>query len=458
MFVGRERELESIENCLKNDFKNIMVYGKRKVGKTTLILEASKRSGRKLLYYECIRTSLINNVDSFVNNISKEIAFPSYVRFNSFEEVFDYLEQLNDKLLVIIDEYPYLKELENSNYVDSCFQRIIDKKYRNIDLILCGSHIAMMQQLLQEKNALFGRFTLVIKLEELDYYSCQKFYEELSPYDKVGFYSVFGGSPFINEQINPSKSLKDNICSLILNFQSNVFVYLNNLLLSDYSNKLSIERILYYLSNGKKKYSEIEQAVFHEKTGNLGKQLLPMIDMGIISRNVPINKLNDKKKVKYEICDNILRFYFTYLYNKIGVLQIVGAETFYEEYIEPTIKTFISYRFEEIGRQYFSLKTKNGQMKGIRNIGTYYYDDIVNKINGEFDIALEKEKGFDIIEVKYYKNKIDVSMVNKEINQIKSINDIEIDKIGFISINGFQNGVKLDYMIDGSNLYRDFDK
>ncbi len=457
MFVGRERELENIRKCLNSDNKNIMVYGKRKVGKTTLILEASKKSNRKLLYYECIKSSLISNVDNFVRNILKDITIPTYVRFDSFEEVFDYLDELNNKLLIVIDEYPYLKELENPDFIDSCFQRIIDKKYRNIDFILSGSHIGMMKQLLEEKNALFGRFSLVIKLEELDYYACQKFYDKLSPYDKVSFYSVFGGSPFINEQIDQDKSLKENICNLILDIQSNVFIYLNNLLLSDYSNRLSIERILYCLSNGKKKYSEIEQNVYREKTGNLGKLLLPMIDIGIISRNVPINRINDKKKVKYEISDNTLRFYFTYLYSKIGILQIVGAEAFYDEYIEPTIKTFISYRFEAIGIQYFSLKVKKGLMKGIRNIGTYYYDDVVNKTNGEFDIALEKEKGFDIIEVKYYKNKISYPMVNKEIHQIKSINDLEIDKIGFISINGFEEDFELDYMIDGNNLYGDFE-
>ena len=165
MFVGREEELKQIRNCLEKDHQNIVIYGKRKIGKTTLILEAAKQSRRTLLYYECVRSTIRENTDNFVRIALKGRSFPSYVSFSSFEEVFDYIDGLSEKYLVVIDEYPYLKEFEDSDYVDSCFQRIIDRKYRNIDLILSGSHIGMMKQLLEEKNALFGRFTLIIKLE-----------------------------------------------------------------------------------------------------------------------------------------------------------------------------------------------------------------------------------------------------------------------------------------------------
>ncbi len=453
MFVGREEELKQIRNCLEKDHQNIVIYGKRKIGKTTLILEAAKQSRRTLLYYECVRSTIRENTDNFVRIALKGRSFPSYVSFSSFEEVFDYIDGLSEKYLVVIDEYPYLKEFEDSDYVDSCFQRIIDRKYRNIDLILSGSHIGMMKQLLEEKNALFGRFTLIIKLEELDYYACRDFYKDLPVYDKAAFYSVFGGSPFVNQQIDKNKTLKQNICNIILDFRSSVFIYLNNLLLSDYSSRLYMERILAYLSNGRKKYSEIEMAVYHEKNGNLNKQLLPMIDMGLVRRNVPINRSDDKKKIRYEIGDNLLRFYYAYLYENLSVLQLIGPEAFYEEYIGPTIGNYISYRFESIGKQYFSLCVRNGKMKGIRNIGTYYYDDPLEKRNGEFDIALEKNKGFDIVEVKYLKNRLDRSSAEKEIGQIRQISELDVDKIGFISVSGFEEGINADYLISGEDLY-----
>ncbi len=456
MFVGRKEELRKINELLKKDHQNIMIYGKRKIGKTTLILESAKHSDRILLYYECIKDSLARNTENFARNVLKNMSLPSYVSFPSFEEIFDYLDGLGNKYLVVIDEYPYLKENDDPGRVDSSFQRIIDKKYRNIDMILSGSHIGMMKQLLEEKNALFSRFSLVIKLEELDYHSCQDFYPDLSAYEKAAFYSVFGGSPFICRQIDETKTLQENICGLILDISGSVFTYLNNLLLSDYSNRMNIEKILSCLSNGKKKYSEIEMAVYHEKTGNLNKQLQPMIDMGILSRNTPINKPGDNKKTRYEIGDNLLRFYYTYLHDRLGALQVLGPLAFYEEYVAPSIITFISRRFESIGIQYFSLCVRKGKIKGVRNIGTYYYDDPVSRTNGEFDIALEKNNGFDIIEVKYLKNKLDLPTAAAEIDQIKTISEIDVDKIGFISINGFEDDVSADYLIDGNELYAAF--
>ena len=75
---------------------------------------------------------------------------------------------------------------------------------------------------------------------------------------------------------------------------------------------------------------------------------------------------------------------------------------FYDEYIEKPIVTFIAHRFEEICRTYFSLKVRSGKMRGVRNIGTYYYDDGVNHTNGEYDVVLKRRDTFDIYEVKYY--------------------------------------------------------
>ena len=109
----------------------------------------------------------------------------------------------------MIDEYSYLKSKENNTMVDSIFQNIIDNYTSDIHLIVSGSHIGMMKEMLEEGNALYGRFDEVICLKELDYIEASQFYPDKSIYDKVAFYSVFGGSPFILSKLNASLSLKD---------------------------------------------------------------------------------------------------------------------------------------------------------------------------------------------------------------------------------------------------------
>ena len=96
--------------------------------------------------------------------------------------------------------------------------------------------------------------------------------------------------------------------------------------------------------------------------------------------------------------------------NATRSITMASGKSFYEEYIEKSLMTYISYRFEEQARNYFSLSIKNSKLKGIKNIGTYYYDDSKTKTNGEFDVVLEKEDGFVIYEVKYLKNKMEESV------------------------------------------------
>ena len=367
MFIGREKELA----LLQQDYigKAVMVYGKRRVGKTTLIQKALKSSSYRTVYFECLKGTMQDNINGLVRELVRAKLLPVPLNFSTLQDVFAYLNALPEKIIVVIDEYPYLKAMNDSATVDSIFQNIIDNRLANVELILSGSHIGMMKDTLQEKNALYGRFAVTIKLNELNYLEAAKFYPDKTPYDKAAHYAVFGGSPFVNQALNPAATIRENIINTILNPMSAVYLYASQLLLSDYSVKINAERIFSVIGNGKKRYTEIEDKLDVKKTGNLSKQIKSLIDLEIIARNSPINKIGDNKKSTFEINDNLLRFYFTFIYKNASALQVLGAESFYDEYIAPALTDFISRRFEGICRDYFSFQIRFGKMKGVRNIG-----------------------------------------------------------------------------------------
>ncbi len=171
-------------------------------------------------------------------------------------------------------------------------------------------------------------------------------------------------------------------------------------------------------------------------------------------KNEPINRINDNKKVTYSLCNNTLRFFYSYIYKKESIINILGREVFYETYIEKSLNTFIAFRFENIVRQFLSLLIKNSTLKDIYNLGSYYYDDVKNKVNGEFDIALKKVESYDIIIAKYLKDKLDDKTIYEEIEQIKAIKEINVKDYGFVSINGFEtNNIELKYRFDGDDIY-----
>ena len=134
---------------------------------------------------------------------------------------------------------------------------------------------------------------------------------------------------------------------------------------------------------------------------------------------------------------------------------MIGAEAFYEEYIEGAIITFISHRFEEIARTYFSLCVQKGKLRGISNIGTFYYDDSATRSNGEFDVVLEHKGTYDIYEVKYYSEPMQLREIHKEVSQIQAIKGLKIGKIGFIATAGYEETPDGYDFVDISVLYAD---
>ena len=451
MFIGREKELA----LLQQDYigKAAMVYGKRRVGKTTLIQKALKSSSYRTVYFECLKGTMQDNISGFVQELVRAKILPVPLNFGTLQDVFAYLNALPEKIVVVIDEYPYLKAMNDSATVDSIFQNIIDNRLVNIELILSGSHIGMMKDALQEKNALYGRFAVTIKLNELNYLEAAKFYPDKTPYDKAAHYAVFGGSPFVNQALQPTATIRENIISTILNPMSAVYLYASQLLLSDYSVKINAERIFSVIGNGKKRYTEIEDKLDVKKTGNLSKQMKSLINLEIVARNSPINKIGDNKKSTFEINDNLLRFYFTFIYKNASALQVLGAEAFYDEYIAPALTDFISRRFEGICRDYFSLQVRSGKMKGVRNIGSYYYDDPAHRKNGEFDVALEFADGYEIYEAKYYAQLMTLDEIHREVQQVEAIKELTVKQIGFIAINGFAEREEPYLYLDGNDIF-----
>lgn len=246
----------------------------------------------------------------------QEIYSNKFLHFETFEDVFEFLGSTKEKVILILDEYSYLKSLSEKDYVDSLFQRIIDLMPENISLVILGSYVGMMKELLEKENPLFGRFQLIMNVKSFDYWDAALFYPECSVKEKIEFYSIFGGSPFTCSFLNAGITLADNIIELLLSPYAVLHSYIENILLSELNKVANANLILSALANGKMRYSEIESVLNLKSNGALDKQLKNLLDMEIITKSTPINKRNDKKKVFYEISDNMVRFYYRYIYRE----------------------------------------------------------------------------------------------------------------------------------------------
>ena len=453
MFYNRIEELNKIRKSINSQKKAvILLYGKRRVGKTALIRESLKTFTGLRIRFTCIKSTYSGNMSLFSKCICEALGLPS-ITFNTLLDAFNYLSKQNTKICVVIDEYQYLKETLNDGEIDSYLQNICDNLPPNIKLIICGSFISIMKELLTEENPLFGRWTEIIHLDEMDYFDSSSFYKNKPIDEKIMLYSIFGGSPYVLENIDYDLSISQNIKSKIINGNSILKSHIENVMLSEI-NKWFDVRILYAIGNGQAKYSEILSLLNEKDTGYLDKQIKNLIKMETVSKLNPINKPNDKKKTFYEINDNLMKFYFSYIFSNINMIENIGENAFYENVIKASLDSYINKRFEKIVQQYFKRQVKLGNLKNVLDIGSYWYDNQKEHKNGQFDCVLKLKNGYKVYEAKRLKGKMTKKLAEEEIQKINDINDFNVTSIGFISANGFDFAKKDLTLIDGKDLYK----
>lgn len=439
-FIGRKEELKKLNKVISSEEMSFaLIYGRRRVGKSELVNQAIAKSKVKNLYYECKQVAQESNVNGLSEIVSETLGLPK-LGFTDIESLLNYIFEFStkEKMVLVLDEYPYLRESVKG--MDSILQAAIDKyrKTSKLTLIILGSYVEVMHSLLEHENPLYGRVDLTINLKQMDYYESSFFYPNYSAEDKVRIYSVFGGIPYYNRLIDDSKSVKENILSLIASpgarLENEVSMYLN----AELSKIVNANEVFEALARGFSKYSDILSRSHVSSGPTLVDVLDKLISMEVVVKTAPINDSANKKKIGYYICDNLSLFYYRYIFRYSSQMNIMDSEVFYKKYIEKDFEEyFVPHVFENICRQYLVRKNKAGEIEPvIENIGKYYYDNPTERTNGEFDIVTEDERGYVFYEVKFRKKPVSDEMINEEIKQVKATG-LDCYKYVFFSRSGF---------------------
>lgn len=216
-FIGRTAELARLEREFDKDSLGVvLIYGRRRVGKSELIKQAIRQNDAKAIYYECKQTTEVNNVESLSALASEAFGLPP-MAFASVEQLLDFLfkQSIEENIVLVLDEYPYLRSAVKG--LDSILQSLVDtyRERAHVKLVLCGAYVDVMKSLLEHANHLYGRVDVTTSLKAMDYYDSAKFYPGFTAEDKVRLYSVFGGIPYYNRLIDQKKSVRENIIELI---------------------------------------------------------------------------------------------------------------------------------------------------------------------------------------------------------------------------------------------------
>jgi AAA+ ATPase superfamily predicted ATPase len=206
MFIGREKELASLNGLYSEEkFQMVIIYGRRRIGKTTLISEFI--SGKPAIFFTAQEVNDTLNLDRISKKIYSFFEIPQGTgAFLDWSSAFSFIAEkaIDRRFVLAFDEFPYAAAANRA--LKSILQIAIDHEFKNtgLFLILCGSQVGFMEsEVLGYKSPLFGRRTAQIKLEGFDYYDAGKMLSGFSNYDKVRFYSCVGGTPHYLSQVKP---------------------------------------------------------------------------------------------------------------------------------------------------------------------------------------------------------------------------------------------------------------
>lgn len=378
-FIGRQAELAKLNAEYAHDSSFVVIYGRRRVGKTTLIKEFLKeKTAFYFLATEELESQSMKRLAGVVarttnNTLLQKATFIDWL--DLFQVIADYKPE--EKKVLVIDEFPYL--VKTNPAFPSVLQNAWDEllKDSNVMLILSGSLIGMMQKhALSYESPLYGRRTAQMRLAPLSF---TDIYEvQTMPFEKaVEQYGVTGGVPKYLEFFEDDRELAEQLRETVLSKSGFLYEEPNFLLKSESVTAVNYFSIIKAIADGHHKLGKIA-GVLGQETSALTPYLATLADLGFIEKRTPVTEKNPEKSRKglYFIADNFIRFWFRYVYPYKGELELDNMQIVMDEMSKDFTIGFLAFVYEDICKNIFANLCKTGAIPFVPSrIGSYWLND-----------------------------------------------------------------------------------
>ncbi len=304
---------------------------------------------------------------------------------NNFNSFFEYLynKTINKRLVIAIDEFPYI--VKNNNSLLSILQDCWDNKlkYTKIFFIISGSNMSMMENIVIYKSPVYGRRTGQLMIKPLEFMSLIDYFGNVEK--AIKYYSVYGGTPAYINGIDKTEGLMENIKNNFLSINSFINQDIMFLLREEFNEPRYYFSILEAIANENTALGEIINYTGLERS-LLGKYISVLIDTDFIKREIPVTLSSKSKKGIYRFKDNMIAFFFRYIYNNYDFIEMNRVNEL-SDIIKNDLDTYIGHTFEDISINF--LIKNNGRIIKFDKIGKWWYKDseidivALNNLNNE---------------------------------------------------------------------------
>ena len=310
-FIGRQTELETLEREYQRDSSFVVLYGRRRVGKTTLMKEFIRN--KTAFYFLATQETESQSMKRFAgvlaratgNRLLQNASFSDWA--DLFQAAADYKPE--EKKVLVIDEFPYL--VKTNPAFPSLLQSIWDEQLKGsgIMLILCGSLIGMMKKYaLSHDSPLYGRRTAQIRLMPLSFPEVRAA-QQLPFAECVTQYAVTGGVPKYMEFFREDQDFTEQLREVVLSRNGFLYEEPQFLFSEEIQSPVNYFSILRTVADGNRKPSKIGSVLGMDSSA-LSPYLATLMELGFLTKQVPITEKNPERSRKglYEISDNFIRF------------------------------------------------------------------------------------------------------------------------------------------------------
>lgn len=446
--IGRQKELEILERLYNSKkFEYLNLYGRRRVGKSTLLTEFS--SLHRCIFMTGQEKNNALNISDLTRAICEYFSCSFVPEFKEWKPIFEFLTDLiernakNEKVVIIIDEFPYIAKEDPS--VKSALQTIIDRKWKNMPnvlLILCGSSVSfMVNEVMGYSSPLHGRATSEYELLPFDYSITKEFFPKMSNTDRIISYGILGGIPLYLLSFSDKLSIKENIEASILSPVSVMLREPLNLLRMELREPLFYNSVLLAVSDGATRLGEVAAKV-HEDSTKVSKYIETLKELRILKKEVPYGEKDSSRKGVYVIKDNYFKFWYRFIFQNENKIALLGEDKAALE-ITANLSDYMGLVFEDICREYMVRLAKKGALPFIPDdFGKWWGNNPEKKRQDDIDvIGTSGNKGI-FCECKFRNELFDLSEFN-DLLEASAIFTQTTEKYYYLfSKSGFTQAVK----------------
>ncbi len=447
-FVDRELEMETLNREYNRKGSSLVIlYGRRRVGKTTLITEFIKN--KKALFFLASEESETQNRAAFKDKaadfIDNELLRNADVK--NWDVIFKAImdTKFTTKPVIVIDEFQYIGK--SNPAFPSVFQRMWEEvlKDKEVMVILCGSLISMMEsQTLAYNSPLYGRRTAQIKLKQIPFKYYREFFPLKTPKELIEMYAITGGVPKYIELFSEENDIYTAIQQSILDRSGYLYDEPHFLLQQEVSEVGSYFSLIKTIAQGNSKLSSIATTLELKATG-LTKYLKTLIDLDILEREVPVTEEHPEKSKKglYKIKDNYLRFWFAFVYPNLSFIESGNEGIVIDKIKKGLISNHTAFVYEDVCRaRMWELNAEGKWTFNFSKLGRWWDN------KHEIDIvALDpEEKNLILGECKYWHESVGINVLKNLEQKAEYVEwNRSNRKVWYVlfSINGFTSDLKV---------------